>query len=66
MTASTRVATGFTAGPRRMTPHSIEKSRDQRVMFAEPMYALSSSARRIFAWNVSTVGVLRPGSCAIA
>jgi hypothetical protein len=37
MTASTRVATGFTDGPRRITPHSIEKSRDQRVMFADPM-----------------------------
>ena len=35
--ASTRVATGFTEGPLRITPHSIEKSRDQRVIFADPM-----------------------------
>jgi hypothetical protein len=36
-----------------MTPHSIEKSGDQRVVFTDPMYALSSGARRIFVWDVS-------------
>ena len=36
MIVSTRVATGLTPGPRMTTPHSMEKSRDQRVMFDDP------------------------------